>query len=178
MLDIEQTKYAILGAVVGYIIQLDHEYIGQLRAPTGLFDEWHSSWQPTGILDCSWVTEKLVIKRTILGIRLVNECNTGGYEWEAKAKLIQNKYLIGEWKSTKPGSTAEGIFALVFSIDGSYLSGVFIGPDSGRGKIASGFVLGRTYKDMDRARKCLELMGIDKICKGSLNDILVNSLQK
>ncbi len=145
------------GAVLGYTFQVAHEFIGQLRAPRGLFCTWQSSWQPTSVPESKWVSEELKIKRTVFGIQLININNSDGYEWIGKAKLINNKHLIGEWKSTKHGATAEGVFSLVFHIDGSFLTGFFQGPDLGQGKITSRFVLGRTKEDMKKALKYVQL---------------------
>ncbi|GEM_PF-6581840 len=156
----EQLIWVIAGAAIGLLFQVLYEFVGQLRVPVALFQEWHSTWQPTSAAGWDWVTEVLEIRRGIFGIRLKNRDNSKGFEWQGKAKLVDKTYLIGEWKSMKPGSNAEGVFALTFETDGNCLLGYFLSRDLDRRKIASGFVLGRTEQDMLEGRKKLSEMRI------------------
>ena len=152
--------WATIGAALSLVFYIIYEGAKQLRTPARLFRVWHSTWQPTVETGWDWVTEELEMRRSIRGIRLENHHNSGGFEWQGTARLVDNTYLLGEWRSTKPGSNAEGVFALTFATDGNCLLGYFLSRDLDRGKIASGFVLGRTEHDMIEGRKKLESMRI------------------
>jgi hypothetical protein len=148
--------WAAIGSALSLIFYVLYEFVGQLRIPVDLFHVWHSTWQPTVALGWEWVTEELEIRRTICGIRMINRNNSRDFKWQGKARLIDNTYLIGEWKSLKPGANTEGVFSLTFSTEGNCLLGFFMSRDLDREKIASCFALGRTLDDMKEGRKKLE----------------------
>jgi hypothetical protein len=150
--------WAFVGAVMSQLVYLLYELFGQIRMPVNLFGEWYSTWQPTTEPGWDWVEETVTIRRSIFGIRLINDNNSKGYVWQGKGKLIHKKYLVGEWASRRPGSNAEGIFALTFESDGRCLLGYFMSRDVNRRKIISGFVLARTKEEMINGRKRLIAM--------------------
>ena len=124
------------------------------RPSSGLLGVWYSTWQPTAVQDWDWVTEKVEIKRSLTwGIRIQNKDNSKQFRWAGKARLIDNTYLVGEWKSLNPGSNAEGVFALTFTTDGDSLIGYFLTRDLDRHKYSSGFILGRNELGMKAAKR-------------------------
>jgi len=152
--------WAAVGALLGILFSAIYEFAGNLRSPANLRGTWNSTWQPTSSAGWDWVTEDLDVRRSPFGIRLRNRNNAAGFEWEGKGNLVRGTYLIGEWQSRKPGSNSEGVFALTYATDGNCLLGFFLSRDLDRGKIASGFVLGRTPQDMKEGRRKLESMRI------------------
>lgn len=152
--------WAAAGALFSLVFYIMYEFAGSLRTPTGLFQVWHSMWQHTSTSSWDWVTEKIEVRRSLLGgIRLIS-LGSPSEKWTGKARMVSNTYLIGEWKSKVPGSHSEGVFALTFATSGRYLMGYFLSRDLDRGKIASGFVVGRTEQDAQEARQRLESMRI------------------
>ena len=93
--------WTAIGAALSLVFVIIYEVAKQLRTPAGLFQVWHSTWQPTFDPGWDWVTEELEIRRGIRGIRVQNRRNSGGFEWHGTARLVDNTYLLGEWRSTQ-----------------------------------------------------------------------------
>ncbi|MDE2216794.1 MAG: hypothetical protein KGJ87_06505 [Planctomycetota bacterium] len=113
-------------------------------------------WQPTIDTGWDWVSENLVISRRWGKVVIRNSDNSRGYKWEGRARIYEDRFLLGEWKSKKPGAHSGGIFGLTLGFEGNYMCGYFIGPDTASSKIGSGFVLGRTEADVVQAKQRLE----------------------
>ncbi len=145
----------LIGAVFSILLTLGWAWLVQLRTPVELYRTWYSTWQPTSLRDWSWVTEKVTIKKGLMGIRLSSSENSAGHRWQGHGKLVGNTYLIGEWRSVLPGSNAEGVFALTMTVEGNGMIGYFFTRDLDRKKVASGFVLGRSEGEMIEAKKKL-----------------------
>jgi hypothetical protein len=82
----------------------------------------------------------------------LNRDNSAGYEWRGVARIIDDRYIAGQWKSVKPGSQSSGVFVLVMGFDGNYMVGLFFGEDRPGAKLTSSFVLGRTEVDVENAK--------------------------
>lgn len=146
---------ATIGAILSLIAYIAYEHALLLRKPSEFFGKWQSSWQPTITPSWDWVNEELVIKRRFGKIFLQNYNNSGGYHWRGRARIVENKFLIGEWKSTKHGAQMEGTFTLAIGYEGGYMCGFFFAPDTPTQKIVSAFVLGRTLKDIEDGKQKL-----------------------
>ena len=154
--DVENFLWTCVGAVLSLAVYLGYELLHQLRTPTKVFGCWHSAWQPTVSGGWSWVGDTVEVRRSFCKIRLRNRDNSAGYRWKAVARLIDNTYLLGEWRSTNPGANAEGVFALTFSVEGRYMIGYIMTRDVGARKIVSGWVLARSEEDLAEGKRRLE----------------------
>jgi hypothetical protein len=150
-----QFLWAVVGAFFSLLLYVGYERVLLLRRPKGFFADWHSSWQPTFALDLHWVTERLKIGKRFGRVVLESRENSEGYEWRGTARILDDRFIVGEWKSVKPGSQASGAFVLVMGLEGQYMIGLFLGPEAPGLKVASGFVLGRKPDDIDTAKNRL-----------------------
>ena len=87
---------------------------------------------------------------------LASAANSAGYEWKGTGRIIDDRYISGQWKSLKPGSQSGGLFVLVMGFEGGgYMVGFFFGEEKPGTKVTSGFVLGRTNQDVENAKSRL-----------------------
>ena len=156
----KELLWAFIGALFGLALYISYENFIKLRATSDLFGEWNSTWQPTVRKGWGWVTEKVTIYRGLGTVRLRNHSNSEGLRWIGKGQLIDDTYLLGQWKSALPGANGEGVFVLTFAVNGRSLLGYFLSRDVDSGKFATGFVLGRSEADMEAAKLKLERMRI------------------
>jgi hypothetical protein len=147
--------WALLGAFLSLIVYVAWEHFLLLRRPRGFFGDWCSSWQPTMDSGWHWVTERLNVRKRFGRVVLESADNSAGYEWKGNGRIFADRYLAGEWKSTKPGSQTGGVFVLVMGFDGAYMVGFFVGEERPGSKVSSGFVLGRTEQDVVTAKRRL-----------------------
>jgi hypothetical protein len=152
----KQLGWTILGAFLGLIVYIAYEHLITLRRPREIYGTWCAMFQPSIETGWDWVTDNIVISRRWGKIIIQNFDNSIGYRWEGRARIYKDRFLLGEWKSKKPGSHSGGIFALTLGFEGNYMCGYFIAPDTDSSKIGSGFVLGRTKADVITAKKRLE----------------------
>jgi hypothetical protein len=153
-----QFLWALVGALLSLVVYVGYEHLSLLwlRRPKDLFVDWHSSWQPTFDSGWHWVTERLKISRRFGRIVLENRDNSANYQWKGIGKIVDGRFLVGQWKSVKPGSQSAGMFLLAVGVDGNFMFGYFFGPGVPAGaKLNSGFVLGRKPEDVDEARENL-----------------------
>jgi hypothetical protein len=154
-----QVLWTIVGAASGAILSLIasvvYEHAMLLKRPSRFFGKWHSSWQPSITPGWNWVNEDLFIERRYGKIFLRNENNSGGFPWRGKARLVGNKFLVGEWKSLLPSSQLKGTFTLAIGYNGSYMCGFFFAPDMPTPKLISAFVLGRKPEDVETGKRKL-----------------------
>jgi hypothetical protein len=147
--------WALVGALLSLMAYVAWEHLLLLRRPSGFFGEWRSSWQPTVNSGWHWVTENLIVRRRFGRVVLENSNNSAGYEWRGVGRIIDDRYISGQWKSLKPGSQSRGLFVLVMGFEGGYLVGFFFGEEKPGSKVTSGVVLGRTEQDVENAKKRL-----------------------
>lgn len=148
--------FTILGALLSLGVYILWEHmVSLLPQKTRFFGEWYSSWQPTVERPMEWVEEKLVIRRHFGKIKISNSENTAGYTWEGVGRIQRKRFMTGEWRSCAHGSGVEGVFMITPSVEGGYMCGFFLSPDSAADKLATGFVLSRDYQDLEKARECL-----------------------
>jgi hypothetical protein len=147
--------WALVGGLLSLMLYVGWEQLLLLRRPQGFFGEWLSSWQPTVDSGWHWVTERLNVRRRFGRVVLENHDNSAGYKWRGSGRIIDDRYISGQWKSIKPGSQSAGVFVLVMGFEGSYMVGFFFGEEKPDSKVTSGFVLGRTQEDVETAKRRL-----------------------
>jgi hypothetical protein len=153
----QQFFWAFIGALLSLLLYIGYESALVLRRSTlSLFATWQSSWQPTFDTGWDWIVEEVTICHRFGRILLSSKNNSRGYEWRGKARLFEDRFLVGDWRSTKADSYTAGTFILTFGFDGGYMIGYFFGPDTGSSKIISAFVLGRTLQDVERGKERLQ----------------------
>ena len=53
----------------------------------------------------------------IWSVVLENHDNSDGYEWRGTGRIVGDRYISGQWKSTKPGSPSAGLFVLAMGFE-------------------------------------------------------------
>lgn len=145
---------AILGIFLNYAVKIT---IGWINLKKSLIYEgiWFSTWQPKYEKHPEWVHEKLQIDRKLNRLIFVNSMNDAGYTYKAKAKLIKQNYIVGDFDSTLPESNAHGVFLLSISNQGNCLYGYWMGPNYENDLIIGAYVIGRTEKDVEVGKRLL-----------------------
>jgi hypothetical protein len=125
---------------------------------------WISTWQISPDIKPDWAIERVEIKHNWRSTgkfrgRLALKCfeNSHKCEWTGYADVIGNRDIIGEWRSTKPGSHASGVFAFTISPRGDFMYGYGIGEGESAGNkiIVGAWVLARRQQDIQRAKDSL-----------------------
>jgi hypothetical protein len=138
---------AAFGSLVNYVIQqLDR--LARNRERLGVVGEWLSISSSRHPMED--VPDRIDIAVTWRGITLKNKGNPHGFSYEGVAELIDRRYLVGSWRSTRAGATARGGFVFTISPQGDAMSGVFTGHDD-QGEYLMGWCLGRDEKSLRRA---------------------------
>ena len=143
---------AVLGAVVSYYLPALIDYLHYRKAKTILGD-WHSSWSLMNDKKTTWMTERVTISAHLGKVKLINNQNSGGYEWEGIGEIVHSKHLLGKYWSLRPGATSRGIFSVTLCPQGHYMVGHFVGPNDHDMTMIGKFVLGRTPEDVKKAKK-------------------------
>lgn len=73
--------------------------------------------QPTVDSGWHWVSERLNVRRRFGRVVLENHDNSDGYEWRGTGRIVDDRYISGQWKSTKPGSPSAGLFVLAMGFE-------------------------------------------------------------
>lgn len=169
----ETERNIVLGAVgslvataimflVTFVIRVTGEAVS-LKNRTGfswLPREWLCEWEPESETQPDWVKERLVIRRFFGTLVLKNKQNSSGYRYRARARLasgerLDGKYLLGTWYDLREGATAAGVFMLTIEHRGGFLFGYIVGPNDAGPIMYGKYVVGRTEKDVQQAKRML-----------------------
>jgi hypothetical protein len=142
----------VLGGVISVACQVLYDITMVRRKRINIFGQWHCSYQPTVAPGWEWIIEDLLITRRLSKIIIKNSNNSRGYKWEGTATILDDQFLLGNWRSTRADKQAHGAFCLTIGFEGAYMAGFFLAPDVPEAMFASAFVLGRSPRDVETAR--------------------------
>lgn len=86
---------------------------------------WYTAWQHN--LRGDWVTDEVEVRRTDQGVNLRVVKPGKDFRWIIHSKW-KGSFLLGEWESLRPASTAYGNITLKVSRQGTRMCGYWIGP--------------------------------------------------
>ena len=114
-LRLEDFFLAVFSGVVGVVITYASQsvvafYRNSKRAD--IFGRWISHYQTIYESDGEWVHEEIMLSRRLGKIALRSINNIKGYSYSGSCELLGGSYIIGNWRSTKPGAHAAGAFVL------------------------------------------------------------------
>ncbi|SEC94191.1 hypothetical protein SAMN04489761_4036 [Tenacibaculum sp. MAR_2009_124] len=146
----------ILGGVTSYLIPLSFNFFLAKTTKQKILGTWISSWQIVNEQE-DWVIEEIQIKKDFFrGIRFESKNNSKGYNWVGYGKILDKRYIIGEWYSLNSAAYASGVFIYTIAARGDYMTGHEAVPDE-NGKIYfREFYLGRKEGDLVNAKKWLK----------------------
>jgi len=147
---------AIIGAFFSFVLPIVWDWIKLRRSPlrpaTGV---WISKYQ-TGLTTKNWKDEVIEISYKFGQLKLKSIKNELGHQWEGKAKVVDNRLLVGELRSVKLGARTLTSFILVIHQQGDYLYGRWIKTSTKNIVITGRWVLGRTEADVEMAKNQTE----------------------
>ena len=141
---------AVAGATATYFIPLIHKSLGSKRR-NDLSGEWMSlsfSSEEEG-----WLPDRIQLDTTLISIKLKNLDKPCGYEYEGRASVFDDRYLNGEWWSTRTGATNSGPFSFAIAPQGNYLFGFYGGSERDGAYKWSIWLLGRDEGSLAEAKK-------------------------
>lgn len=153
---------AIVGAVISLALTTTIE-LWKGRGRRRLYGEWFSAVQPVYYPTTKWHVQKVRIKPTIFGLVVETIKSDGKLQWRMYAKLEDQSFLVGRWKSLRPGSISNGYMSMQISSNGNYLFGHDYGSAVKHEKSDFGILLlGRSRSDLESSWKAMS-MGVRKM---------------
>ncbi len=144
---------AILGTILSLFIPLIWDWIKLARSPLRPTQgKWFSKYQ-TNSTSQDWANEEVEISYSFGRIKMKSIRNQLGHQWEGKAKIVDQRYLVGDLYSVKPGARTLTSFILVIDQQGGSLYGRWIKPSTKNIVITGRWVLGKKETDVEVARK-------------------------
>ena len=97
-----------------------------------LSGEWHAVWETTAHEERNVNHEVLLFSQSRANLRVVNpeaspDNPDGGYAWEARLTIHDNRHLVGAYWSTDAAVNARGTLYLVLNRTGRFITGVWAG---------------------------------------------------
>lgn len=149
----------ILSAMIGAIMSLALTTAVELwkgRGRRRLFGEWFSAVQPVYYPTEKWHVQKVRIKPTIFGLVVETKESPGKLQWRMYAKLENQTFFVGRWKSIRPGSVSNGFMTMRISTNGKYMCGHDYGADAKFEESHFGvLLLGRSRSDLESSWKAM-----------------------
>ncbi len=119
----------------------------------GILGDWISSWSDTNNSGV-WHIENINISVSSGRLLIENTDSTGGYKWEGVGRLhADGAFMHGTWRSLKGSSP--GVFTFLILSQGERKIGQAFGPDKDSNMSKSGWALGRTNEEMEKAKNWL-----------------------
>ncbi|MBX3509615.1 MAG: hypothetical protein KF700_00330 [Hyphomonadaceae bacterium] len=148
----------VAGAILSWLVQTGWDTL-TLSQSKKLLGKWRSAWQPRNEESgAAWVTETLTVRQGFGFLILEGTHNSGGYQWRAYVRVFKGNHVFGRWKSLRDGASSCGVLSLTMTPQGSYMFGVFHGPND-EGKLEIGpFVCARRDEDMEKAKARLKFV--------------------
>ena len=140
----------------------------RLRSRTRDFAcEWQSTYEDLDKEPGTLATETITIRVPFLSNNLIflNHGNTKVFEYRAAAKILNDRYILGEWESVKERAIAKGAFLLVSEDHGNFLFGYWTNKKGYFGK----WVMAPLGRDLAEAKILAEkyLCGFPKALESS-----------
>lgn len=148
-----QLVLVILGAVLGELFKnLISVLKNTIRFRKGpdIRGKWLSIYRPDFRHNTAWIREEIEIKLRFGRIQMRNLNHPTDDDYIVNARVIDKTYLIGYWKSIKPGANASGTIMMTISPLGDLMYGYFTGlGDTGERTYCS-WVMARDEQDIER----------------------------
>lgn len=143
----------IFGALTSYLIPLLVAYFLSTKSKQKILGKWIAEWQPKINDSKEWITEDVTIKKDFFrGLKFESANNSEGFNWIGYGKVIEKRYIIGEWNSLNLSAYANGAFMYTIAARGNYMCGYDVAPDdSGKNKYRA-FCIARSQEDLEKAK--------------------------
>ena len=118
-----------------------------------VYGEWLSAVRPVHYDTPKWHVQKIRAEPSELGLKFqtTKDCPEK-LQWEWTPRLEYNTFLVGPWKSLRPGSDSHGYMSVQLSSNGLYMFGHDYGAVSKHENSNLGILLfGRTKNDLESA---------------------------
>ncbi len=156
--DIGVNLLAALAIAIGaYSIRPLQRY-ASLKRKGGLVGEWYAATAPNSPKMHTVVVQKAKITHSLQPTELFQksfglldlasiECKLG-YCWKGTASLSMDRFLVGEWWSTREGAHQRGTFTLVISSQGDFCYGYASGFNDVNQVVLKKWVLGKSKESL------------------------------
>lgn len=114
-----------------------------------LVGEWKSRYRLSWDADHPFVEEEIEIRQFRGKISFVSKKNPINDNYVAFGDLAMDRYLIGEWKSSKAANNSCGAFLLTLHPSGNIMYGYFTGPDENYRVVFCPWILARAGHSKD-----------------------------
>jgi len=147
---------AVFGAFLSFVLPILINNERHKKRPE-LLGSWKSSYRPDFRDWTSTVTEDIEIDLHLGKLRMRNAKNPSDDAYVVHAKLIERVYIIGRWRSLKPGANAFGAIILTVSPLGNLMCGYFTGLGNTGERTYCGWVLARKEEEINTAVELLRI---------------------
>lgn len=147
---------ALVGALVSMALTTGAE-LWRARGRRRLYGAWWCAVQPVYYRTNKWHVQEVTIKPSLFGVVVNTVKEAGKLQWVMHAQLMDQKYLVGRWKSLRRGSISSGYMSLQISLNGSFMCGHNYGDVGGNEDANFGVLLfGRTREQLEGAWKAMQ----------------------
>lgn len=84
---------------------------------------WLAALQPVYYRGPNWHIQQVEATRTLGGYRIATLLEPGKLQWLFDGAFVGDNFLVGPWRSTRPGSKSAGVMTLQIARNGTYLCG-------------------------------------------------------
>ncbi|MGH7490825.1 MAG: hypothetical protein ACREOO_00370 [bacterium] len=119
------------------------------RGRRRLYGEWLAALQPVYYRTEKWHLQKVISRPSFVGIVIEAKAESGKLQWRMRARLKDKRYVVGRWKSLRPGSISSGYMSMQLAPNGTFMCGHNYGDVAGNQDSNFGILLlGRTETDL------------------------------
>lgn len=148
---------ALLIALGAFIIRPLQRYF-KLKRKGGLVGDWYAATAPNSPNMDTVVVQKAKITHSLHFLELFRktfgmldiictDCKLG-YYWKASASLSMDRFLIGEWWSTREGAYQRGTFTLIINPQGDFCYGYASGFNDVNQVVMKKWVIGKSKESL------------------------------
>jgi hypothetical protein len=112
----------LIGAIMALGLTIGAE-LWKGRGRRRLRGEWFCAVQPVYYTTDKWHVQKVQIRPTPLGLEVQTVDAPHKLKWRWFPRLEKKTYLVGHWKSTRPGAISHGYMSVQLSSNGKYMFG-------------------------------------------------------
>ncbi|MCA1591371.1 MAG: toll/interleukin-1 receptor domain-containing protein [Acidobacteria bacterium] len=105
--------------------------------------DWVSKYISTYMKGTPVLVEDVRVEACGGQVAIISDHNPKNDNYTASCELVHEKHLVGEWESTRPGSSANGAFMLTIGPTGDFMYGCFAAPDRSGRVVFANWVLAR-----------------------------------
>ena len=85
--------------------------------------------------------------------------------WIADIKLVNDDYILGNWKTNDPKSVASGIFVIAINTFGNLMYGYWSGNSDNQNLLFGRWVLCRNENEITKAKELLEATDLTNVLR-------------